>query len=944
MPDLTSPSDPAFNLLNAAPDAMILVGRHRIIEFVNQQFETLFEYRAASVVGRSIDILLPPELRACHARHVAAFWTAPERRPMSTRRGLHAMTSRGERLPVEISLGPLERDGEQLVLVSIRRASQRPKLDAALAESEADLRRLTMDFMALLESTGDFVYFKNRDHQFTAVSQSLAEATGHGHWRDLIGKTDFDIFPKDHAQRSFAAERHVIEHGSGIAGLETCYRNGDGDLRWVISDRKPLRNSDGAVVGLFGISKDVTDLKKAAAALAAARDSAVEEVAQRKQVFMDATDPILIEDLSGRVIDLNRAAERAYGWSREQLIGKSVKAIVPSERHHHADELLRRCLDGEEIRSVEGLRRSKTGAEFAVLLTLSRLTNDAGEPVAVATIAKDITALKRAEAELQEYSRTLEERVAERTRELRTAKDLAERAAAAKSVFLATMSHELRTPINGVTGMLELLALTDLDPEQRGMLGTIRGSADTLMRVIDDVLDFSKIEAGELRLEIEPLDLPTVINDVQRVMSPAAARKSLLLVVDIGAGVQPVVRGDPVRLRQILFNLISNAIKSTVDGKVAIRARARAVADDRQQLTIQVEDTGVGVRPDKLDKLFKPFNQGDNPTTRRRGGTGLGLAICQRLVGMMGGAISMESEVGKGTVVTIVLTLDVVTDPDEQRRATELATVYGEASEESLYRQPPTIGEAERSGRLVLVAEDHETNRRIVMQQLAKLGFAAEAVTSGAEALDAWRSGRFGLLLTDCHMPDMDGYMLARRIRQIEATQGGHIPIVAVTASAMSGEADKCRDAGADDYMAKPVPMHVMARKLSRWIQPGVGGDMTEAVAPARSIDTTFLKELVGSDPTELRELLVRFRQTSMSDLVALRQAVGERRADEVAEVAHRIKGAASVVGARELSQSAADTEAAGRCKDWSEIEVAVERLCHAFGQVDEQLDAPCCL
>ena len=936
-------SDPALGLLDAAPDAMVLVARCGRIALVNQQLEALFGYRADEVVGQSIDIFVPPELRDRHGQHVAAFWEAPGRRQMSGRTDLVAVTRDGQRLPVEISLSPVEHDGQQFVLMSVRDVSKRLNLEAALAQNEAELRHLTTNFISLLENTADFVYFKDRDHRFTAVSKSFAELTRHGHWRELIGKTDFDVFPEDQARRYFAAERKMVESGSAIAGLEEPYRDHDGEQRWVISHKKPLLNSSGEIIGLFGISKDVTSLKRLAAELAVARDSAVEEVAQRKQVFMDAADPILIEDLSGTITDLNLEAERVYGWSREELIGKPIETIVPVERHERTAAFRQLCLDGEEVRNVEGRRSSRDGKDYSVLVTMSRLDNEAGEPVAIATIAKDISALKEAEAQLQEYSRNLEDRVAERTRELQAAKDLAEKAAAAKSAFLATMSHELRTPINGVNGMLELLTLTDLDAEQRDMLRTIRDSADTLLAVVGDVLDFSKIEAGELHLESVPLDLPILVEGVQRVMSVTAVHKSLALVVDIEAGIQPIVRGDPVRLRQILFNLIGNAIKFTDDGSVTLRVRLLGVEDGRQQIAIQVADTGIGVPADKLDKLFKPFSQADDATTRRRGGTGLGLAICQRLVGMMGGTISMESQVGKGTVVTAIVALETVIDPVEKLRAAASILAEGEIGKEGLYRQAPTIADAERSGRLILVAEDHPTNRKVIMQQLAQLGFAAEAVANGVEALEAWRSGRFGLLLTDCHMPDMDGYMLARRIREIEATQGGHVPIIAITANAMAGEDAQCRAAGMDDYMIKPVTMHVIAKKVSRWIQPGIEADVgaPEPGTPNRPIDVDVLERTVGADPSVVRALLDSYRQSSNTDFAALRDAIAKRQANLVVEAAHRIKGAARMIGANELSERAWDVESAGRSKNWPEIEAAAATLHRAFQRVADHFETP---
>ncbi len=935
---------------------MVVADRAGRIVFVNAPFEELFGYGAADIVGEFVEVLVPTALRTGHERKREDFWSDPRARARVSRQALYAETRTGQRFPIELSVSILKDGGQSYLVAAIRDISIRVSTEESLTRSETNLEELSKNMVALLESTADLVYFKDRNFQFTAVSQSFAELTDYGHWRDLVGKSDFDVFAREHAEVYRANDEHVIRGATEIKALEEPYHDRAGRQCWAITDKKPIFDNAGAVVGLFGISKDITELKRTADELTLARDSAIDsarrhqrrlavasrEAAQRRQVFMDAADPIVIEDLTGRIIDVNREAERTYGWTRDELIGRPVTMIVHPALRDQARALLQRCLGGEEIRNVEGLRWSKDGTVQEVLVTFSRLADDSGNTVSVATIAKDITALKRAEAKLQEHGRMLEKRVAERTRELQVAKDAAEHATAAKSAFLATMSHEIRTPITGVTGMLELLELTRLDGEQKGMVATIRDCAETLLAIISDILDFSKIEAGELRLEHIPFSLPGIIEGVRRVVAPAAAQRDLTLTVDIDDTIGPVLRGDPIRLRQVLFNLASNAIKFTDTGGVTISAAVESAMGDRLRLRLEVADTGIGVAADKLDALFEPFTQADISTTRRRGGTGLGLAICRRLVGLMAGHISMQSEVGTGTTVTVLLTLEPVTDPTERLAAVTRSEPQVERGQGWPGNQvPPSIAEAERRGTLVLLAEDHETNRRVILQQLAKLGYAAEAVANGADALKAWRGGRYGLVLTDCHMPEMDGYMLARAIRDAEAKSGGRTPIIAITASALAEEARKCREAGMDDYMTKPVSMAVLNEKLSSWVQPGREGDAPQVAGPAEQapVDLSVLKQSVGPDPEVIRSLLASFRDASAEDRADLADAIARQHMAAVTEVAHRMKGAARMIGAAELAAAALAVETAARRLDWPTVDRAKDALQQAHERVLRHLD-----
>jgi PAS domain S-box-containing protein len=701
-----------------------------------------------------------------------------------------------------------------------RDARRREQQDEALRESEERYRDL-------FENANDIIYAQDLDGNYTSVNLACERITGYTREEALRMNFREAVAPEylGLVERMLASKA-----GDGATSAYELEVVAKGGARLVIEVNSRLVYRDGRPAGVQGIARDVTRRKRAE-----------EELKKREAQLAESQR---IAQIGSWELDV---ATNKLSWSDEEFrrFGFEPGEVTPSFETYvgivHPDDRERFMRlaettfhDSQEF-AIENRIVRKGGEERVILARGKPATDETGKVVRITGTTQDITERKRIERELEE------------------ARDAALESARLKSEFLANMSHEIRTPMNGVIGMTGLLLDTPLGPEQREFAETIRSCGEALLTIINDVLDLSKIEAGKLHFETLDFDLASAVGGAVELLGERAHGKGLKLAAHVSGEVPTALRGDPGRLRQVLTNLVGNAIKFTERGEVSVRAELDAETDEGARVRFSVSDTGIGISESAQRKLFQPFTQADGSTTRKYGGTGLGLSISKQLVGLMGGEIGVTSEPGRGSTFWFTARFE------KRRRATAaslltqtLADAHGPQADETRAASVETntnlretrAGSKDAradSAKRILLAEDNAVNRRVAARQLQKLGYRSDAVVNGREAVEALARAAYDLVLMDCQMPEMDGYEATAEIRRREAG-ARRTPIVAMTANALEGDRERCLAAGMDDYVSKPVKPEELTRVLSRLLadaQPprgdGAGPEHAADAQPAQA-------------------------------------------------------------------------------------------------------------
>jgi PAS domain S-box-containing protein len=909
---------------------------------------------------------------------------------------------------------------------------------------------------AILDSAADGIYGLDKDGVTTFANPAAAGILG---WsaEEMIGrcqhrlihhtKPDGTPHPIDECPIYAASRDGLIHHEE-----EDVFWRKDGSNFPVSYTATPLREA-GATVGSVVVFRDITDRKKKELA-ERDRQQELETLVRGKTwelslanakftSILEAAElvAVIATDLDRKIILFNKGAERMLGYLASEVVGVAMLTafLVPDEVEARRREL--NIQYGFEIAASEvfalparyGAAEArdwtfvrKDGSRFPITLAVTEMKDDTGKPVGFLGVAFDITKQKTAEETLK------------------TAKVAAEAANRAKSEFLATMSHEIRTPMNGVLGMADLLFNSDLDPRQRKRAKTLRDSAEALLNVLNDILDFSKIEAKKLELEVADFDLRTLVEGVADLMAVKAQEKGLEVTCFIDPEVPTRLCGDPSRLRQVLANLVGNAVKFTNKGEVCIHVRPGG-SEQAGAVRVEVTDSGIGVPAEKHHLLFERFSQADASTARQYGGSGLGLSIVHGLVEMMGGKTGFESSHGKGSTFWFTAALPiqpafkrprplslngkrilVVDDNSASRHVLrQMLTFWNCEAEEfsdaagalarmkdetkSLFdaviidlempdfrgdrlgdimrldarlestpivlltplkqtglpriresawfvgrvTKPVKQGELgaslasalgyrpftgapastlsvaapqkDRTQHRLLVVEDNIVNQEVIMGMLEHLGYRADVVSDAPSALRLVGETAYALVLTDCQLPEMDGYELSRLIRR-GAALNPQVPIIAVTAHSLAGDREKCLAAGMDDYLSKPIRPEALDALLTQWIEGTT--KTTVSLPPEPALDCNFDKEdfverLMGNEKLA-RRVAATFITSMPQQLTALATAIKSFDGPATRLAAHSIKGAAANVGGSAIRELAAKLEKMGES---GEMESAAEVL-----------------